>query len=382
MYKLRTLLLAILLCIATLPAFSQTGITTPPRYLGKRATDPATCSTLVPTWYWNTASLTFRYCSAANTFADLGGGSLAMGSTIGSATQGSVLFAGASGALSQNNANFFWDDTNKILKTAFSTSAETVAMGKRSAGLAAIWMANSSPSSTNWVFSADASTLVLKSPNSTQGLITCLQFICAVGDGDPPVANKTLSVSSNSTATYTPLSVKLAASQSATAFEVLPNGSSTPIFAVMPTGITQSAGNLRVSSNVTNATTTLANATGLVSPTLTAGRTYSFYGYLYVADSTAADGVKIAFDAGTATATNFRSHVLITDSSLRTSSQVSALATTITAATITGDSIIEVSGTITVNAAGTFGIRQAQNAHTAGTLTVYQGSYLVLTDIP
>ena len=38
-----------------------------------------------------------------------------IGDTIDSATQGSVLFAGASGILSQDNANFFWDDANKRL---------------------------------------------------------------------------------------------------------------------------------------------------------------------------------------------------------------------------------------------------------------------------
>jgi hypothetical protein len=46
------------------------------------------------------------------------GGSGAIGGTITSATAGSVLFAGASGVLAQDNANFFWDDTNDILKIA------------------------------------------------------------------------------------------------------------------------------------------------------------------------------------------------------------------------------------------------------------------------
>lgn len=41
--------------------------------------------------------------------------SIAIGDTITSATQGSVLFAGASGVLAQDNANFFWDDTNNRL---------------------------------------------------------------------------------------------------------------------------------------------------------------------------------------------------------------------------------------------------------------------------
>ena len=44
-----------------------------------------------------------------------GGGSIAIGDTITSATLGSVLFAGASGVLAQDNTNFFWDDTNNRL---------------------------------------------------------------------------------------------------------------------------------------------------------------------------------------------------------------------------------------------------------------------------
>lgn len=43
------------------------------------------------------------------------GGSMAIGGSITSATAGSVLFAGTSGVLAQDNANFFWDDTNNRL---------------------------------------------------------------------------------------------------------------------------------------------------------------------------------------------------------------------------------------------------------------------------
>ena len=44
-----------------------------------------------------------------------GGGSMAIGGAITSATAGSVLFAGTSGVLQQDNANLFWDDTNNRL---------------------------------------------------------------------------------------------------------------------------------------------------------------------------------------------------------------------------------------------------------------------------
>ena len=38
------------------------------------------------------------------------------GLTLSGLTQGSVLFAGASGVVSQDNANFFFDDTNNNLR--------------------------------------------------------------------------------------------------------------------------------------------------------------------------------------------------------------------------------------------------------------------------
>jgi len=50
-----------------------------------------------------------------------GGGGMAIGGSITSATAGSVLFAGAAGVLAQDNANFFWDDTNNRLGIGTST---------------------------------------------------------------------------------------------------------------------------------------------------------------------------------------------------------------------------------------------------------------------
>jgi len=48
-------------------------------------------------------------------------GGMAIGGSITSATAGSVLFAGTSGVLQQNNANFFWDDTNNRLGIGTNT---------------------------------------------------------------------------------------------------------------------------------------------------------------------------------------------------------------------------------------------------------------------
>lgn len=56
---------------------------------------------------------TTNFLRADGTWAAAGG--IAIGQSITSATAGSVLFAGASGVLQQDNANFFWDDTNNRL---------------------------------------------------------------------------------------------------------------------------------------------------------------------------------------------------------------------------------------------------------------------------
>lgn len=144
-------------------------------------------------------------------------------------------------------------------------------------------------------------------------------------------------------------------------------------------GWISSASNVALNANFTNATATMANLTGLT-VTLLASRKYTFRMILLCANSTAADGVKIDFDGGAGTATIFRQHTTIHDAALLTSLQTSALATDVTAATMTGDSIIECRGAFTVNAAGTFIPRAACNAATTGTLTVYAGSHLWIQD--
>lgn len=60
---------------------------------------------------------TLYYKNDAGTVFDmsLAGANVAIGSTITSATAGSVFFAGTAGVLAQDNANFFWDDTNNDL---------------------------------------------------------------------------------------------------------------------------------------------------------------------------------------------------------------------------------------------------------------------------
>lgn len=50
---------------------------------------------------------------------------IAIGSVLSGGTQGSVLFVGAGGLLAQDNANFFWDDTNDALTIGSGSSTVT-----------------------------------------------------------------------------------------------------------------------------------------------------------------------------------------------------------------------------------------------------------------
>lgn len=54
-----------------------------------------------------------------------GGGGVAIGDTITSATAGSVFFAGAAGVMAQDNAGFFYDDANNQLKLTASAATQT-----------------------------------------------------------------------------------------------------------------------------------------------------------------------------------------------------------------------------------------------------------------
>ena len=60
------------------------------------------------------------------TIVDLaGGGGVAIGDTVTSATAGSVFFAGAAGVMAQDNAGFFYDDANNQLKLTASAATQT-----------------------------------------------------------------------------------------------------------------------------------------------------------------------------------------------------------------------------------------------------------------
>lgn len=146
--------------------------------------------------------------------------------------------------------------------------------------------------------------------------------------------------------------------------------------------IQNSAGRARRTTSTTNVTITPAT-TGL-SVALAAGRTYQFKLVIYTTNVTAADGLRVDFDGGTATATAFIQNGIVTDTAgVRSLPQTTALATDVTDTTTTGAAMSVFEGTITVNTAGTFIPRFAKEADAAGaTITIQAGSCLVVEDMP
>lgn len=130
----------------------------------------------------------------------------------------------------------------------------------------------------------------------------------------------------------------------------------------------------RVSTQFDSTNQTPANITGL-SFNLQAGKSYSFEAELFTT-SDVAGGVKIAM-GGTATATAIIYEILVIDAGLTAlQSRQTALAgaggvTAVTAA------LVKVTGTITVNQAGTLTVQFSRNAATA-TSSVLVGSYFRL----
>lgn len=138
-----------------------------------------------------------------------------------------------------------------------------------------------------------------------------------------------------------------------------------------------------LSADLTNATATMANMTGL-SQTLAAGAVYKGRLVAKCQDSTAAEGISIDFDGGAATATAFAggAALLTGGTTVAVTTVSSALATDFNWTTITGETWIAIDFTITVNAGGTFIPRYCQGtAHTSGTATMYRGTSLSMTRI-
>jgi len=116
---------------------------------------------------------------------------------------------------------------------------------------------------------------------------------------------------------------------------------------------------------------TLANITGLTA-NVAAGKIYRFEAKLYTT-SNVAGGVQFAI-AGTATATAIIYEGLTTDAGLTTQGRAAALGTAVGAVTAVTAAYTVITGTITVNAAGTITCQFAQNASNGAASSVLVGS--------
>jgi hypothetical protein len=147
-------------------------------------------------------------------------------------------------------------------------------------------------------------------------------------------------------------------------------------------GFMQWAGECYLAADATSTSATLANLSGCTISGLVSGRKYTFEAALFVSNSVAGEGVKIDFNGGTATSTNFIAHCEGLDTSLTINTQVAALNGTCSAATFTGNGIIRATGSFEPSGNGTFIVRFAENSASSGTLTVKRGSRLRFFDAP
>lgn len=145
-----------------------------------------------------------------------------------------------------------------------------------------------------------------------------------------------------------------------------------------------SAGTKRVTGDVTNATTTFADLTDLT-VTLIAGRKYVGRMVLFALNSVGAEGVKLDFNGGTATATSFIACTAAPPGGWTYSAPVqTTLAGVIAASAInTAYRAVAIELSIVCSGGGTFIPRFAENSTGGGgTVTVSTGTYLVLEDSP
>jgi hypothetical protein len=139
-------------------------------------------------------------------------------------------------------------------------------------------------------------------------------------------------------------------------------------------------GDVRTSAQFNVASSTvLADIPGLVFP-VTAGSTYGFTATLYTT-SNVAGGVKMAMN-GTATATAINYAARTFDpTGFVGYARVAALGTAAGAVTAVTNAVMDITGTITVNAGGTLTVQFAQNASNGANSSVLVGSTLRVWNI-
>ncbi len=127
--------------------------------------------------------------------------------------------------------------------------------------------------------------------------------------------------------------------------------------------------------------TALAAITGLTSGTLAAGSVYAFDIDLYTTSNNSG-GIHVDLNGGSATATTIMGEaVSVSANTFKTADQVTALSTSLCAVTNASAAYCHITGTITVNAGGTFIPRFAQNASFGTASIVKAGSFMTIRQL-
>jgi hypothetical protein len=142
------------------------------------------------------------------------------------------------------------------------------------------------------------------------------------------------------------------------------------------TGVGATVGGVATGSFSLASSTTLTNVVGLAA-NVTAGGVYQIDIYMAVTNnSTGGINLKIG---GTATATQVLADTQVFNTTtLSAENNITALSSSLVNAAVAA-TLVFITGSITVNAAGTLQIQAAQNTSNATALTIANGSYISLT---
>lgn len=171
-----------------------------------------------------------------------------------------------------------------------------------------------------------------------------------------------------------------------TGVSTLPYAVTLPAGAIISNGVVDLTAvylNKEVTTTVTNATATMAALTDLT-VSLDPGGVYAGTMAVKCSNSTAAEGVSIDLDGGTATMSAFAAGagVLTGGTTVAVTTTSTAIATDLNWTTITGETWITIQLAFTVSTAGTFIPRVCEGtAHASGTLTVSVGTNLRLVRV-
>lgn len=390
-------------------------------------------TTLAPTWTTIASGVT--NVTGSGNIASSGGATpnitftgtlpVANGGTNASTfTQGSVVFAGASGTYTQDNTNFFWDDANN--KLGLGTAAPVSPLhinfspnGSPNYGLLSLASGPFDGSTTGkFVGNGNGTVIAINTASNYTGDMANYQVLgtsvfkhtvsntsqaSTMTVGGPLTASTNIIINSvdgfaqslqfqrgatqewNLTSGATPYTLQLKNNAGTVQQTWLQTGfvgigSNTPNTTLDVGGYIEWAGQSRVSSTFSKTSdATLAAITGL-SATLVAGKTYYFDIKLYTT-SNVAGGVKVDLNGGTATATAIIGNIDIIDAaSVAAQTRIAALNTSSGSTTVTA-AYINLVGTITVNGAGTFIPQFAQNTSNGTASTVAIGSTMLVQQI-